>query len=369
MESKKVMIVEDSALVAEDCRRCLESLDFSVTSLVASGEEAIEIAETDCPDIVLMDIHLRDKMNGIEAAEQIHSRFGIPVVFLSAYSDHGLLKQAREVGSFGYLIKPFEERELFATLEMALYKAKTDKAILAEARLEATATLAGGIAHDYNNLMCVILGNAELVRKNLGKDNPNTNKLQQIEDAACKASDLAQRLLAFARAGTYQKAKININTIVDDTLRVHEQHLPEGIRIRCDLEKALWAVKADRAQIEMTLTSLCTNASEALDGSGEVRITTRNITIDHSFSKKHPEIKPGRHIIFSIEDTGCGMPADILAKAKEPFFSTKFLGRGLGLAAVHGIIENHKGCILIESEERKGTTCTLYLPAIEDEIK
>ncbi len=101
MESRKVMIVEDKAMVAEDCRDCLESLGYYVTSIMASGEESVEKAEAERPDVVLMDIHLRDEMDGIEAAEQINSRFGIPVVFLSAYRDSGLLDRAKRVGSFG----------------------------------------------------------------------------------------------------------------------------------------------------------------------------------------------------------------------------------------------------------------------------
>jgi len=367
MDSKKVMIVEDKALVAEDCRHCLENLNFSVTSLVASGEEAIERAEADRPDVVLMDIHLRDEMDGIEAAEQIHSRFGIPVVFLSAYSDHGLLERAKRVGSFGYLIKPFEERELLATLEMALYKAKADASVLAEARMEATATLAGGIAHDYNNLMCVVLGNAGLVQKNLDCDHPDTVKLQQIKDAARKASDLAQRLLAFARGGTYQIAKMDLNLIVSNTLQIQEQTLPYGIQIKRDLASDLWAILADRAQMEMTLTSLCTNAVEALEEGGDIRIATRNIDVDHALAEKHPELEPGRYVVLRIEDTGHGMTDEVRTKAFEPFFSTKFLGRGLGLAAVSGIARNHEGCVVLESEDGKGTTCTLYLPAVEEE--
>jgi two-component system, sensor histidine kinase len=169
MDSANIMIVEDNATVARDLHDCLEGLGYGVTSIVASGEESIEKADAERPHAVLMDIRLRDEMDGIEAAERIHSEFGIPVVFLSAFSDRGLLERARRVGSFGYLVKPFEERELCATLEMTLYKAKADverrdleKRMLRGQKWESLGVLAGGIAHDFNNLLMGILGNIDL---------------------------------------------------------------------------------------------------------------------------------------------------------------------------------------------------------------
>ena len=369
MASARIMLVEDNTTVAEDCRDCLEGLGYGVTSIVASGEEAIERAGAERPDAVIMDIRLRDEMDGIEAAEQIHASYGIPVVFLSAYSDRGLLERAKRVGSFGYLVKPFEERELHATLEMALYKAKADVAILAASRMEATATVAAGIAHQYNNLMQVVLGNAELVRNDLGSNHPNANMLQEIEATARKASDLAQRLLAFARGGMYRLEKVDLNRVVRETLRAQERTVPHRIQVTCDLEADLWNIKADRAQLEMILTSLCTNAVEAIEGDGKIRIETRNVDVDDALAEAYPELEPGRYVLLTAEDTGSGMTEEVLAKAFEPFFSTKFQGRGLGLASVYGIVKNHGGHIVIESGENKGTTCAIYFPVVEEEVK
>lgn len=369
MGSAKVMIVEDNTTVATDLRDCLYDLGFSVTSIVSSGEESIERAEAERPDAVLMDIRLRDEMDGIEAAEQIYSRFNIPVVFLSAHSDRELLQRAKRVGSLGYLIKPFEERELYATLEMALFKAKADSAMLAASRMEATATLAAGIAHDYNNLMYVVLGNAELLQNDLGDDHPNANMLQEIKEAARKASDLAQRLLAFARGGAYEMTRADLNQILRDTLRNQARLVPQRIQVTCAFEPKLWNIKADRSHMEMILTSLCSNAIEAIEGDGKIHITTRNADVSDRLAEKHPGLKSGRYVILNVEDTGQGMNEEVLAKALEPFFSTKFKGRGLGLASVYGIVKNHRGYITIQSEENEGTTCTIYLPALEVEAE
>ncbi|MCF7958572.1 MAG: response regulator, partial [Phycisphaerae bacterium] len=124
--ARKVMIVEDNATVAQDCCDSLESLGYTVTAIIASAEESIERVDLDRPDAVLMDIHLRDAMDGVEASEKIYSQFGIPVVFLSAYSDRELLMRAKHAGAFGYLVKPFNERELYATLEMTFYRVKAE---------------------------------------------------------------------------------------------------------------------------------------------------------------------------------------------------------------------------------------------------
>lgn len=369
MRSAKIMIVEDNTTVAKDLCDCLESLGYVVTSIEASGEESIEKADAERPDAVLMDIYLRDKMDGIETAGQIHERFNIPVIFLSAYGDRELLQRAKHVGSFGYLIKPFEERELYATLEMVLYKAKANKAMLAASRMEATATLAGGIAHDYNNLMFVVLGNAELVRESLAQDDPNTKLLKQIETAAQQASELAQRLLAYARGGAYRVEKLNLNDVVHKALQEQSQNIPRQINITCNTSSDLWPIKADQPQIEMILASLCANAVEAIKGEGNIQIATRNISIDDAFSKKHKGLKPGDYVALIVEDTGCGMNDVVCKKAFEPFFTTKFQGRGLGLAAVYGIVKNHGGYFMIESKEKEGATCAIYFPAVEIKAK
>ena len=369
MDTAKIMIVEDNTTVARDLRDCLENLGYGVTSLVASGEESIAKAHAERPDAVIMDIRLRDKMDGIEAAEQIHSRYNIPVVFLSAYSDKELLERAKRVGSFGYLIKPFEERELYATLEMALYKAKADVAMLAASRMEAISTLAGGIAHEFNNMMCVVLGNAELTLRDLGSDHADASMLEEIASTAHKASKLAHRLLAFARGGAYEMNIVDLNQAVRETIRAQERTIPNGIKVLFDLEDDICHINADRTQLDMVLTNLFNNALESIDGDGEIHIKTRNVEVGDAQLENHLELAAGRYRLLKVEDTGCGMNEKVLAKSFEPFFSTKFQGRGLGLASVYGIVKNHGGHITMESRDKEGTTCTIYFPAVEAEVK
>ena len=208
MASAKIMIVEDNTTVAEDCCDCLVSLGYNVVSLVASGEEAIAKAEVERPDAVIMDVHLRDEMDGIEAAEQIYSRFKIPVVFLSAYSDRELLDRAKRVGSFGYMIKPFQERELVAMLEMALCKVKADRErrqmedrLRRAHKVEAVGTLASGIAHQFNNALCVVAGNIDLLEINLPDDENVVDCAKEIKTSVSRMTQLTSQLLAYAGGG------------------------------------------------------------------------------------------------------------------------------------------------------------------------
>lgn len=367
MNSARILIVEDNSTVALDLRGSLEDIGYRVTSVVASGEESIEKAEQERPDAVLMDIRLRDDMDGVEAAGQIYSRLSIPVVFLTAYTNPGLIDRARRVGSFGYLLKPFNDQELHATLEMALFKARADRALLAETRMEATATLAGGIAHDYNNLMSIVIGNAELLRENLGDEHPGAEMLDEVMRAGQRASNLAELMLAFAGKGEHRPKLLDLNETVREFIHLQELALPEGVSVKCSLDPELCLVRADRAQLKIVLANMVTNSIEAIEGEGEVLIETRNADATEDPSKREINHSPGRYVVLSVKDTGCGMDKEALEKAQEPFFSTKFQGRGLGLSAASGIVNKHGGHIRIESKQNNGTTCFIYLPAVESE--
>lgn len=194
MDSARIMIVEDNATIAEDCRDCLESLGYGVTSIVAFGEEAIEKAKMERPDAVLMDIHLRGEMDGIKAAEQIHTQYQIPVLFLSAYSNRELIDRAKRVGSFGYLVKPFEERELYTMLEMTLYKAGVDKersqmeALGQVGEIEAIGKMAGSVADQLINQSMVLMRNLEQAKDDLPREPDIAENLDQAFKAAHKAN-------------------------------------------------------------------------------------------------------------------------------------------------------------------------------------
>ncbi len=192
-----------------------------------------------------------------------------------------------------------------------------------------------------------------------------SSKLNTIIKSAKKAGSLSQQLLAFARGGKYNPQIINLNDIVIETISLNKRILPEGVQLIKEIEPELMSIKADCTQIGQVITNLCINSIEAINKKGKIIIKTQNITVDEKFIKSDASLQAGNYVYLSVEDNGIGMDKEILSKVFEPFFSTKFTGRGLGLSATYGIIKNHGGNIIIKSEVGVGTICKIFLPAIE----
>jgi len=211
----------------------------------------------------------------------------------------------------------------------------------------------------------VVLGNAEMLRIHYTSNPDALDMLQQVSSAAKQAGELAQQLLAYARGGRYQSQMMCLNDTVDEVLRLQKRVFPPRIRLERDLEPALWSALADPAQMSQVLTNLCLNAVEAIDGNGYIRVTTRNVTQDTLLTLLAGHLAPGRYVCLAVEDSGCGMTPEIMAHIFEPFFSTKFVGRGLGLPAAYGILQNHNGHITARSQPGQGSTFSVYLPAHE----
>lgn len=250
---------------------------------------------------------------------------------------------------------------------------KAEESLLRSSRLEATATLAGGIAHDLNNLMASVLGYAELLRAGLAEQNDRQSRrdsldmLTRISESAHQASELAQQMLDFARAGHRQPRALNINDTVDQVLRIERRSLPWGMSVEFDAGPNVWNVQADPTQIKQVLLNLFTNAVEAIHDGGQITIRTRNFSIAPDNTSHHMDLRPGRYVSLLVQDTGCGMDEQTVARAFEPFFSTKFQGRGMGLAAAYGIVKTHGGDIRLTSQPGEGTSVTIYLPALPEQ--
>jgi CheY-like chemotaxis protein len=177
------------------------------------------------------------------------------------------------------------------------------------------------------------------------------------------AGKLAQELLAYARGGRHQSIVLNPNDVIQQILSIQRNALRHGITLKQRLAQDILSVEADPAQMNQVLLALTMNSIEAIERNGEITISTRNMDVDSGFAEKHIGLKPGPHVVLIVSDTGCGMSAEVLSHVFKPFFSTKAPGRGLGLAAVYGIVKNHGGYISAESKEGEGASITVYLPA------
>jgi signal transduction histidine kinase len=231
-------------------------------------------------------------------------------------------------------------------------------------KMEAIATLAGGIAHQFNNAISVILGNIELLCFEKPEIQNNNKILNPIRHSVNRMTQLTDQLLAYARGGKFQVEKISIGDFISSTLPLIQYNIKSTIGVKTDIPHDISRIKADLTQMQMVVSAIISNASEAIDGTGCIRITGRNIEITEENSKDFGGLNPAPYVSLKIQDDGKGMDEETRKRVFEPFFSTKFMGRGLGMAAVYGIIKNHAGWISISSELGKGTTVFFYLPAI-----
>jgi two-component system cell cycle sensor histidine kinase/response regulator CckA len=241
-------------------------------------------------------------------------------------------------------------------------KKKLQEQLLQSQKMESIGALAGGVAHNFNNILTAILGNAELLQEHSDIDNIFKKRVNSIESSAKKAGMLVSKLLSFARKDIYEIIPLNLSDIINETL-LFEDVLGKKIRINADLQDNIPTIEGDRNQLEQVIMNLVVNARDAMPDGGLIAIKTSEIKAeDHHDLPAY--IMPGRYILLTISDTGCGIPKEITNRIFEPFFTTKERGKGtgLGLATVYGIIKEHKGHITVKSEAGKGTTFEVYLP-------
>ena len=503
MSTMRVIIVEDEVIVAEDLRATLSGMGYEVLGVFFEGASVLEAVRKHQPDIVLMDIMLKDGADGIDTAEQIISEEHIPVVFLTAYSEQGVLDRAKKAGGVAFLLKPFVPRELDATLQFALGRSRmmkqiteseeryrglfnkvpvglysatrdgiirhanpalaevlgaespeylvgrnireyyadparreaflheldttgvvlnfelrairqdgrprwlqasarairsddetvegyeaflndiTDRHLLEEKRIALEArtlqeqkdrsilTLAGGVAHQFNNALTVVLGNLELLKMKL-VDPSHHAILDQVVHTGQEMATLTRHLLAYAQGGRYLPRTIGLRPVFSRSLELALMgRATDRVSIDVDIPDDLWPVMADQDQMVQVFANLFVNAVEGMESSGgtlTVRAENQGMTEpwECALGQVHAS---GEYIRIEIADTGPGIPADYQAKIFEPFFTTKFTGRGLGLAAVLGIVRNHGGCVSLDRSDVSGSVFVVYLPRSENTDK
>ncbi len=257
-------------------------------------------------------------------------------------------------GSYGIYRDISEEKRLEQQLRQAV-------------KMEAVGRLAGGVAHDFNNMLGVIIGYSELLEDAVEGHDRCKKHVEEIKKAARRAASLTRQLLAFSRQQVLEPRVLSLNSIVTEMEKMLRRVLGEDIEMITRLDSGLGHVKVDQSQIEQVIMNLVVNARDAIPQGGTLTLETGNADLDEAFVRRHPAAKLGRYVRLTVTDTGTGMDAETQAQIFEPFFTTKELGRGtgLGLATVYGVVKQSEGYIWVSSEVGKGTTFQIHFPRVE----
>lgn len=238
-------------------------------------------------------------------------------------------------------------------------------------KMEALGTLAGAIAHEFNNILWIIIGNTELALYQIHDRHSAQNTLEGVLKACLRAEDVVKQILTFSRQSEVKKRPLQISLVVEEGLKLLEASLPTTIKISQKIECSSCIVLTDPTQIHQVLIDLCVNATHAMrEKGGVLEVSLSDVELDADTVAQYPDLLPGSYLRLSVSDTGCGIDPQIIDRIFEPYFTTKGLaeGTGMGLAVVHGIVKSHGGMITVQSELGKGTTCHVFLPRIESEI-
>jgi signal transduction histidine kinase/CheY-like chemotaxis protein len=240
-------------------------------------------------------------------------------------------------------------------------------------KLESIGVLAGGIAHDFNNILTGILGNASLMLSDTRWEGPERTQLQEIVKSAERAADLTKQLLAYSGKGAFLIGAVDLTGLISETNQLIHLLIPKSVALTFNLSPDLPLVRGDASQLQQVIMNLVINAAEAIppDRSGAVAVATTVQEVSERDLQRvlvGRDLAPGQFVVVEVRDNGVGMSEETLAKIFDPFFTTKFLGRGLGLSAVHGIVQGHKGALSVDTTPGRGTTFRIFLPATDFEL-
>ncbi len=366
--SGHVLVVDDDPILRGIAQATLQDVGLLVSEAEDGAAALISAADLQ-PDIILMDV-MMPNMNGFDATcalRKIPEFATVPIMIMTALEDMESINRAYEVGATDFITKPINwvilvqrVRYMLRTLEVTARQQQLEADLQQAQKLEAVATLAGGVAHDFNNLLQTIQGVSELLLSKHKGDTGIVNEVGQIISAVGKGSSLTKQLLTYSRKLVSEKKSINLNAQVLQIYQLLLRTIPKMVEIKLDLGSDIGMIDADTTQIEQILMNLAINSLEAMpDG---VTLTIR--------TSRHIQDTPGppQRVSLSVSDNGKGMDEKTISHIFEPFFSTKAPGKGtgLGLSMVHGIVKNHDGEITCQSVPGEGTSFEMLFPVCED---
>ena len=371
MRPLRVLFVEDSAADAELMLRALKAGGFDPVHERVETAAALRAAlEGITWDVVLSDYYLPE-LEAPAALALVRERApDMPFLVVSGSMGEDTAVAAMKAGATDYIMKDRLQR-LAPAVERAIEEAavrhdrrRLGQQLLASQRLEAVGRLAGGVAHDFNNVLTAVLGSTELLLLDTPPGAANREELEIIREAATHAQDLIRQLLAFSSRQALKPVVLDVNHLVKNVGKMLRRLIGENIELTTEPAPDVDSVCADPGQLEQVLVNLVVNARDAMPQGGRLTIATSNLAV----AAGAVPVPPGRYVVLRVTDTGTGMDAATVERAFEPFFTTKPRGKGsgLGLATVYGIVRQSGGHIEVESMPGAGTTFRIYLPRVED---
>jgi two-component system cell cycle sensor histidine kinase/response regulator CckA len=371
-EPLKVLIVDDEATMRLLARATLENNGFTVAE-AEDGQEALAIFKSFHPNLILMDV-LMPRLDGFAtcmALRQLPRGEHVPIVMITGLDDLNSINRAYDAGATDFITKPINWpllghrlRYVLRASQALMHRQHLENQLYQSQKMEAVGRLAGGLAHDFNNLLTVISGCCDFLQDEVPQEHPLQQEVAQISQAAEQAAGLTRQLLAFSRKQVLQPEEVDLNIIVAGMDRMLRRIIGEDIEFVTSLEAGPHFIKADLGQMEQVIMNLVINARDAMPQGGRLIIETTKTHLDAAYCNTRVGVKPGDFVMLAISDTGIGMDPETQARIFDPFFTTKELdrGTGLGLATVHGIVNQSGGVIWVYSEPGQGSTFKIYLP-------
>lgn len=369
--SLRVLFIEDSEDDAILLLRMLRQAGYDVEYTCVDSRKALLEAINQTWDIIISDYSL-PQFTGVDALRLVREKgLDVPFIFVSGTIGEETAVSALRLGAQDYLMKTNLSRFIAAVqrelreAEERRQRRRMEHQMQQLQRFEAIGRLAGGVAHDFNNVIGAIMGWADMGFNEADPGSLLQDRFRKIRSQADRAGALTRQLLAFARRQVLQPSSINLNDLIKDQITLLANVIGERINIESQLSDGLWNIGGDPGQLEQIIMNLCLNARDAMPEGGRLLISTANVEIDKGYNGGHADAIPGRYTLLLVSDTGAGMDGAVLEHIFEPFFTTKEVGKGtgLGLATVYGIVRQHKGFIDVDSTPDAGTTFRVFLPA------
>lgn len=368
----QVVVIENDAALVSSMRTSLRGIGCEITAVAPQAGDAAQMV-SDQTEVLLLDLESTGVVEGLRTAQQLRKKFSFPIVFLGG--DEGATEEGKRVVTSIHLAKPFSPRELQLAVEglrrqhvLETQVRQMESKMLEAQKLETLGLMAGGLAHEFNNLLTAILGSVAIGRHEIPQGTPGLSRLDHVEKAAARAAELCQQLMAQTGRRSGGPKLLSFSGVVEDSVQLlRATALRPGVTVQTGFAQNLPAVRADEAQLRQVVANLVSNAVESIGGAtGAIRVTTFQRHLDApalarlQFAEK---AAPGDFVALEVSDMGCGMEPEVLARIFEPVFTTKAAGRGLGLPAVATIVRQHHGALSVESVPARGTTFQVYFPA------